>query len=128
MISPIKLKRLKDAEVKGSFAIISDSVEDFLFLRLFFDTEKNYIWFKDIKKVDTKTRSLKEAEYSQKAAMDCKFYIKYESLIELLKLREVFNIRANKFDMYLIKKRGYDMFKPDFYSRCADMTIYKVKK
>jgi hypothetical protein len=57
-----------------------------------------------------------------------RYIIKYESLNELLKLREIFNIRANKFDMYLIKKRGYDMFTTDFYQRCADMTIYKVKK
>ena len=127
MISPndITLKRLKDAQVKGSFAIICDSVEDFLFLRLFFNSDKNYIKFKDIKAVDTTAKSLKPAKNYNN---DCKFYIKYESLIELLKLREIFNIRANKFDMYLIQKRKYNPFTDDFYIKTADKTIYKIKK
>ena len=137
MITPddIKLKRLKDAQVKGSFAIICDNNNQFRHIQAFFETSKDYIRFKNIPSIgEIKEKRLSQIIYAPYFPLfisndkRVKFYIKYESLNELLKLREVFNIRANKFDIYLIKKRGYDMFKPDFYKRCADATIYKVKK
>jgi hypothetical protein len=127
MINPndIKIRRLKDAPVKGNFTINCENEKEFYNVKQFFNTTKDYIKFRDIKEcitpyMDTPTYLLVENIL--------KFTIKYESLNELLKLREVFNIRANKFDMYLINKRGYNPFTPDFYTRCADPVIYKVKK
>lgn len=137
MITPndITIKRLKDAQVKGSFSIICDDNEQFRMIQAFFETSKDFIKFKSIPDIGkVKEARLAQPIYSPYFPLfivgdtRLKFLIKYESLNELLKLREVFNIRANKFDMYLIKKRGYDMFTPNFYQLCADMTIYKVKK
>ena len=131
MITPndITIKRLKDAQVKGNFTIKCENSEQIHMLHDFFWTLKPFIKFKDIKNVV-------QEKNNRNVLITCgllsdpnrKYIIKYESLNELLKLREIFNIRANKFDMYLIKKRGYDMFTPNFYQLCADMTIYKVKK
>lgn len=141
MITPndITIKRLKDAQVKGNFTIKCENSEQIHMLHDFFWTLKPFIKFKDIKNVpqEKSNNRVQNANGTWGCILitcglfgdpNRKYIIKYESLNELLKLREVFNIRANKFDMYLIKKRGYDMFTPNFYQLCADMTIYKVKK
>lgn len=123
----IILTRLQAIPVKGNFTINCDSVEDFLFLRHFFDTDKNYIHFKNIRNIKEDREFLKVGK-PETHSTDLRFFIKYESLNELLKLREIFNIRASKFDMYLIEKRKYNPFTKDFYARTADQTIYKVNK
>ena len=125
MIKDITLRRLKDVAVKGNFSINCDSVEDFLSLRMFFNTNKDYISFKDIRNVQSSSYSSNWA--GGKPNTSCKFIIKYDTLNELLKLREIFRTRAGKFDMRLIKKRGYDPFTPDFYVETTK-PVGKVRK
>lgn len=128
--SKLKLTRLQDNQVKGSFALNCETNEQFIRLQTFFITSNDFVKFKSIPAI---------GEFKQKQWIShiytpllvcgdkrLKFLIKYESLNELLKLREIFKARGNKFDMYLIKKRGYDMFTPEFFEKCADKTIYKV--
>jgi len=147
----IQLRRLQEVAVKGNFTINCDTLEQKVRVMRFFDTflytRKNhdYVYFKDIKNiipengrdgadetcVDIDASVFLEIVDSQpkpKKKITHKFFIKYESLTELLKLREIFNIRAGKFDIHLIKKRGYNPFTEDFYKRCADSTIYKIKR
>jgi hypothetical protein len=125
MIKDIELRRLKDVKVKGNFTINCENVQQLLFLHKWFRTTKGQIKFKDI--TNKNLPPLNHMSYMF-TSNPYRYIIKYESLNELLKLREIFNVRASKFDMELIKKRNYNPFTEDFYSRCADMTIYKVKK
>jgi len=127
--------------VKGSFALNCENPDQFRMIQKFFETHNDFVRFKDIpsigeRKYNTLARipkvliplvsKLQISIGDDTIEKRVKFFIKYESLNELLKLREVFNARGNKFDMYLIKKRGYDMFTPEFFEKCADKTIYKV--
>jgi hypothetical protein len=155
MIKDITLRRLQEVNVKGSFSINCHNEEMYSHVLDFFYNPKatKVLRFKDIPALEAFHKRLEEdskmnafinkyvdpmkrvifpvitRSYADvRAFPPFKFTIKYETLNELLKLREIFNIRANKFDTYLIEKRGYNPFTADFYSKCADKTIYKVKK
>lgn len=135
----IKLQRLQDAVVKGNFTIKCDTSEQIHMLHDFFWTFKPYIRFKDITMALQKKKD--NVVLNSNGTYGCKiitmgivgdtnrrFIIKYENLEQLLKLREIFKIRANKFDMKLIEKRGYNMFTVDFYKACENTDILKVRK
>ena len=92
---------------------------------MFFDTKKDYISFKDIRNVQSSSYSSNWT--GGKPNTFCKFFIKYNTLNELLKLREIFRTRAGKFDMRLIKKREYNPFTPDFYLETTK-PVGKVRK
>ena len=146
MVEDIQLRRLKDVAVKGNFTINCHDEAMYMDVLGFLYNPKasQVIRFKDIPEIgrfqkqlkEDQERSLRETGWPLLtlgyAYVRCRppfrFIIKYESLNELLKLREIFNIRASKFDTYLIEKRGYNPFTEDFFDRCADKTIYKVKK
>lgn len=124
MNNTIKLKRLQDIIVKGNFSINCDNNDEIIMLHQFFFTLNNYIKFKDISSISNKENiNINEINTDIKT-----FIIKYESLAELLKLREIFRIRASKFDMALIKKRKYNMFTDDFYILCENTNIQKIRK
>lgn len=118
----IKLQRLKDVTIKGNFTIKCTKSCEIFRLHDFFKSYKNNIKFKDIKNVPS------QPNIDVRISLDEQFIIKYESLAELLKLREICQIRANKFDMKLIEKRGYDPFTPEFYKSCENTDIVKVRK
>ncbi len=131
----IKLRRLKDVKIKGNFTINCDTNDEFIKLQIFFCASGDYIKFKNISKSKTYLDQLAQNYINIPffplyicGDTRTKFIIKYESLEELLKLREIFRVRSGKFDMYLIKKRGYDMFTNDFYKACENTDILKVRK
>lgn len=118
MIKDITVRRLNDISVKGNFTIHCETEADAILIRSVFKTTGDNIRFKDIKdnpEVDSSTLPL-----------NMKFFIRFESLNELLKLRETFRARGSKFDMYLIRKRKYNPFENDFYKHCADPVVHKV--
>jgi hypothetical protein len=123
MNDTIKLKRLQDIIVKGNFSINCDNNDEVTMLHNFFFTLNNYIKFKDISNISKENINVVEIDTNNKT-----FIIKYESLAELLKLREIFRIRASKFDMRLIKKRKYNMFTDEFYTLCENTNIQKIRK
>ena len=128
----LNLRRLSDVPVKGSFALNCETNEQFIRLQTFFITSKDFVKFKDIPNIPAWKYNNPESKFVLYAPLfvcgdkRVKFFIKYESLNELLKLREIFNARGNKFDMYLIKKRGYDMFTPEFFEKCVSSIIKKI--
>lgn len=113
MYIDLKLRRLQQVAVKGNFTINCDTNEECHQIQRFFCTTKSYIKFKDLKNGNRE----KDFEYNN---FNKKFIIKYENLQELLKLREIFNTRASKFDMYLIKKRGYNPFVESFFIKIIE--------
>ena len=136
-MTPIKLRRLQDVAVKGNFTINCETSDEIHMLHDFFWTEKSAIKFKDIQHVPTKMpvdKIIHEDKCTTVYTMGLKndpnrkFVIKFETLAELLKLRELFRVRSSKFDMYLIKKRGYNMFTTDFYKQCENTDIQRVRK
>jgi len=127
----LKLRRLQEIPITGTFTINCETNEYFCLVQSLFLTSHDYIRFKDIGLIPIR-QSRVSPSFPYIPLHICgdkrlKFKIKYESLNELLKLREVFQVRANKFDTYLIQKRGYDPFTNDFYAKCDDPTIYKVR-
>lgn len=126
VLKPIVLRRLQDVDAGGNFTIHCDSVEDFLFVRSFFNTSSNNIAFKNIKPKTPNDPFLKRGD-KDSFHQGLRFFIKYENLNELLKLREIFNTRGGKFDMYLIKKRGYNPFDEMFFTKLKE-PIKVIKK
>ena len=122
----IQLRRLTEVPVTGAFALKCETPEQFKFLQSFFITFDDYVKFKDLPEIGKHRAGIGYPINFDANESRVKFFIKYESLNELLKLREVFNARGNKFDLYLIKKRGYNILLPDFFDKCADPKIYKV--
>ena len=118
MIKDITVRRLSDISVKGNFTIHCETRDDAAIIRSIFRKNSDNIRFQDIK-------DRPDVEFDS-FPLHMKFGIKYESLNELLKLREIFRTRGGRFDMFLIRKRGYDPFGDNFYERIADPVIYKV--
>ena len=144
-IPDIPLNRLKDVQIKGNFTINCHDEAMYSKVLTFFYNPKatTKLKFKDIpalelfhEQLDRDNKESMEKTglplltraYIVAGVAPFKFIIKYESLHELLKLREIFGTRAGKFDTYLIEKRGYDPFDDKFYARCAETTINKVMK
>jgi len=117
------LRKLQEISVAGNFTFNCDTIEEFQNLRRFFCTHANVISFNDIHK------PLSIFEPSQNhVPKDLKFVVRYNSLNQLLKLRETFRARGTRFDMYLIKKRkmGDDFFDENLYDKLLDPVIYKI--
>ena len=132
-MTPIKLRRLQDVAVKGNFTINCEDNLQFIMLQQFFCISSDNIRFKNVHKIPTYICSLIPSHFPFVPVMisgdtRTKFIIRYETLAELLKLRELFRVRSSKFDMYLIKKRGYNMLTTDFYKLCENTDIQRVRK
>ena len=125
-LNPISFKRLRETDVSGNFTINCDSVEDFLFVRSFFNTASNNITFKNIKRKTTDDPFLKAGDKAS-FHQSLKFIIRYENLQQLLKLREIFNVRGQKFDTYLIDKRKYNPLDDSFFTKLTE-PIKIIKK
>jgi hypothetical protein len=138
MIKDITLRRLKDVKVKGKFTINCEYSDYFDYVRSFFQTSLDETTFRhamlfqyNMGNVATQYCPAPVPSLVFNGPMPVhsnRFYIHYESLHELLKLREIFRIRANKFDVYLIKKRGYNPFHEHFFDDLRDPVIHKVRK
>lgn len=135
MIKDIQLRRLKDVQVKGNFTIkcfhwkTLDNIHNFL---QYDEPIPHYMYvaklkFKDLQKLNPRP-SATVSNVEPQIAKDHRCIIMYESMHELLKLREIFQIRANKFDCYLIDKRKYNPFNADFFDKLRDPVIHKVRK
>lgn len=132
MIKDIELRRLKDVKVRGCFTLKTRKWDDIDYVVQFFQMthqSPDKIKFKELVKLNyVPVMGLLEPDPYPDFDMEWRLYIMYESLHELLKLREVFQIRANKFDMYLIEKRGYNPFDEHFFKKLRDPVIHKVRK
>lgn len=125
---PITLKRLQEVPVKGNFSINCETNAEFDHLTLLFNTSNDYIYFKDVQLIGTKSWSCNLVRDETRK----KFTIKYESLAELLKLRDIFKIRGAKFDTYLLEKRKMGTF-DSFFSvslleEFKNLNISKIRK
>lgn len=138
MIKDITLRRLKDVEVKGKFTINCESSDYFDYVRSFFQTSLDQTTFRHAMLLQYNMGNM-ATQYNPCPVpalvfigpipiQSNRFYIHYESLHELLKLREIFCIRANKFDFRLIKKRKYNPFDKEFFNKIRDPIIYKIRK
>lgn len=129
----LKLTRLKQVPIKGNFTINCEDNLQFIMVQKFFCTSGEYIRFKNIHKILEFLCKKDTVLFPYIPLMVCgdkrtKFIIKYETLEELLKIREIFRVRSGRFDMELIKKRDYDPFTDDFYKLCENTNIEKVRK
>ena len=119
---------LKSFVIKGNFTINCCSLKDYLIVRNFFPVKKDFIYFKDIAKLSEKFSPNLVFDIGDRKSK-LKFVIKYESMGELLKLRDIFKIRANKFDTRLIEKRKMvNIFGPDFYKEFDNLNIEKIRR
>lgn len=127
ILKPIAFKRLRDTNTAGNFTIKCETNIQFIHVQGFFETSKDNIKFKDLLEVGKiRQERLSQVPYAPYFPLlisgdkRLRFVIKYENLNELLKLREIFNIRGGKFDMYLIEKRNYDPFNEMFFTRLIE--------
>jgi len=134
VLKPIAFRRLNAVDSGGNFTIKCETTSQFIQLQAFFETSKEYIRFKDLSEVGkTKQSRLSQVPYAPYfPLMICgdkrlKFIIKYENLNELLKLREIFDIRGGKFDMYLIDKRHYNPLDEKFFTKLTE-PVKVIKK
>ena len=116
----IKLRRLMEVDPSGNFSVNCDTSEQFQSVQRFFNTNKDKLDFKELCEERPEPTNLEPSSFP-------KFTIHYNNLHELLKLREIFRIRASKFDMYLIEKRGYNPFNEKF-AEIYYAPIVKVRK
>lgn len=135
----IKLRRLQEVPVKGNFTIHCENHEQFVKLQNLFLTGIDYTIFKKVPKIyEISTdaiyayRSAHANDASLPLDKKTKFIIKYESLAELLKLRDIFRIRGAKFDVYLLAKRKmgeFDtFFSENFLKEFLNLNISKIRK
>jgi hypothetical protein len=134
ILKPIAFKRLRDTSTAGNFTIKCETNIQFIHVQGFFETSKDNIRFKDLLAVgETKAKRLSQVPYAPYFPLlisgdkRLRFVIKYENLNELLKLREIFNIRGGKFDMYLVEKRDYNPFNEKFFTRLTE-PVKVIKK
>jgi hypothetical protein len=121
------LTRLKDMEIGGSFTINCENKEQLIMIQDFFKTKNLSIAFNKIAIV--KDKEYEKGKSSPLKTQKYKFVIKYNTIEELLKLRDIFEIRANKFDMSLNKKRNKKIvFNDDLLEMFLSLDISKVRK
>lgn len=125
MIEIPKLIKLKDYQVKGNFTIRCHDYEHYIKVLKFFNVSdaKGFVFFRDLNNTKSKTFIPPVGDPPKKL----NFILKYESLNELLKLREIFGTRASQFETRLIEKRKYDPFTPDFFDKLSQ-PIIKIRK
>lgn len=141
----LQFERLREIPIKGNFTIKSHTFDVYKFVMSFFYNRgaKQALYFKELNHLPSFQKEIEE--YKQECEKSnqffiiesfspvwtvkdkWKFIIRYESLNELLKLREIFNVRGNGFDTRLIEKRGYNPFTPDFFAKITE-PIKVIKK
>lgn len=130
----IKLRRLQEVPVKGNFTIYCEDHEQFIKLQTLFTTSAEYVVFRNIPEIlnNKSTYVCTFIPVYDSKDTRTKFIIKYESLMELLKLRDIFRIRGAKFDVYLLAKRKmgeFDtFFSEELLKQFKDLTISKIRK
>lgn len=118
------LCKLKDVPITGNFSINCETHDQYIMLQNFFHTNNQSIAFSKINQVKNQKSITKESDSSR-----LKFVIKYESFEELLRLRDIFMVRANKFDMYLIKKRKNGIvFDEEMLKKFSTLEISKARR
>lgn len=128
----IKPIRLKDFTIKGNFTIKCQCDEHFTMVQQFFGTTKDTIQFKQLLNINPieSFKNCLSVPHTPLVIDDdkiTKFIIKYETIDELLKLREIFRVRASQFETRLMEKRKYNPFTNDFFSKLTE-PIEKIYK